>query len=58
MPCSTMKARISPAVVKSSATMIFLLFTRSAIIPPTGDRMIIGIKAHAITVPYSADEPV
>ena len=53
-----MKARISPAVVKSSATMIFLLFTRSAIIPPTGDRMIIGIKAHAITVPYNADEPV
>lgn len=39
-------------------TIIFLLFTLSAISPPIGDNRIVGIKAQAVTVPYSADEPV
>ena len=26
--------------------------------PPTGDSRIDGMNAHAITVPYSADDPV
>ena len=52
------KARIAAAVKKSSSTMIFLLFTRSARIPPTGDSSRAGRKAHAVTVPYRAEEPV
>ena len=49
---------ITAAVKKSKITIIFLLFTLSAIIPPTGDSRMAGIKAHAVTVPYSVDEPV
>ncbi len=45
-------------VKKSRITIIFLLFTLSAIIPPTGDKSIAGINAHAVTVPKSAEEPV
>ncbi len=44
-------ARISAAVKKSNMTMTFLLFTLSAIMPPTGESRIAGINAHAITVP-------
>ena len=51
-------ASITAAVKKSNITMTFLLLTLSATMPPTGDNIIDGIKAHAITVPYSADDPV
>ena len=37
---------------------MFLLFTRSAKIPPTGAKTIIGIKAQALTTPNKAAEPV
>ena len=52
------KARITAAVVKSSITIMFLLLTLSAIIPPTGDSRMDGIKAQAVTAPYRAEEPV
>ena len=38
--------------------ILIRLLTLSAISPPTGDNRIAGTKAHAITVPYSTDEPV
>ena len=43
--------KITAAVKKSSITIIFLLFTLSATIPPMGDSRMAGIKAHAVTVP-------
>ena len=52
------KPRITAAVKKSSATMIFLLFTLSATMPPMGDSKMAGTKAQAVTVPYRADDPV
>ena len=48
---SRAKAKITNAVKKSSITIIFLLFTRSATMPPMGDSKMAGIKAHAVTVP-------
>ncbi len=49
---------ISSAVLKSRITMMFLLFTRSAMIPPMGNRISIGIKELARIVPNKTDEPV
>ena len=57
-PISKENARIITAVKKSSITIIFRLFTRSATIPPTGDNTIAGINAQAVTVPNSAEDPV
>ncbi len=57
-PIRTQNARISAAVKKSSMTMTFLLFTRSATMPPTGESRIAGMIAHAVTVPKTADDPV
>ena len=42
---------ITAAVKKSSITIMFLLFTLSATMPPIGDNSMAGIKAHAVTVP-------
>jgi hypothetical protein len=51
LPSSREKARITSAVKKSRITIIFLLFTRSATIPPTGESRMAGTKAQAVTVP-------
>lgn len=45
------KARMTAAVKKSSATMMFRLLIRSATMPPIGDSRIAGRNAHAVTVP-------
>ena len=50
--------KITAAVKKSKITIMFLLFIRSATMPPIGDNRIVGINANAITVPYKADDPV
>ncbi len=46
------------AVKKSSATMIFRLFTLSAKIPPKNERKIMGRKEDAVTIPKRDAEPV
>ena len=50
-PIENKKTKINIAVKKSKATIIFLLFTLSAIIPPKGVTITIGIKEHADTAP-------
>ena len=45
-----------PAVVKSRTTIMFLLFTRSAITPPSGDMISSGRNASADTRPYKAGD--
>lgn len=50
-PINREKAVITAAVKKSSATIIFRLFTLSATMPPMGESRIAGIKAQAVTVP-------
>ena len=57
-PIKRQNAVITAAVKRSSTTMIFRLFTLSATIPPTGDISMAGMKAQAVTAPYSAEEPV
>ena len=47
---------IIPAVRKSSATIIFLLFILSAITPPRKEKTTIGMKELAVTAPKSEDE--
>ncbi len=54
LPSKTVKISVNAAVEKSSITMIFLLFTLSAKIPPIGTSTIIGIKAQAETNPNRA----
>ena len=48
---SRANARITAAVKKSNITIMFLLFTRSATMPPTGESRMAGINAQAVTVP-------
>ena len=55
---SSVKAKIRPAVEKSSATMIFRLFTRSATTPPMGEHSTAGRNAAAPTAPNSPADPV
>jgi hypothetical protein len=57
-PDNKQNREIRIAVQKSITSIIFRLFMRSAIIPPIGKSIIIGIKEDAIIVPNKADEPV
>ena len=43
---------------KSSPTMMFRLFTRSARTPPAMERITIGAKEQAVTTPNRAGDPV
>ena len=58
LPLNTRKRRTRPAVKKSSTTMMFLLFIRSAIRPPMGDMTTSGRNATPDTTPRSAADPV
>ena len=49
---------IMAAVEKSSPTIMLRLFTRSASTPPTIERMTIGAKEQAVTIPNSVEDPV
>jgi len=47
---------IKKAVEKSNITIMFLLFTLSARIPPIIERTTIGIKETAVAIPKIVDE--
>ena len=52
------KHNIMADVLKSKITMTFRLFTLSAMIPPIGNNIIIGMKEQAVIVPNNTDDPV
>ncbi len=57
-PKAKANTRITAAVVKSSATIIFRLFFLSAITPPKREKIANGIKEQAVTAPKSDEESV